>query len=282
MSTHQLDAEIAILQLDGKEVFLDPGSKFCPFGLLAWKYSNTQGLRQRFDKGTELGTSPLPGYNQAIVQRTAHLKLLDDGSVEGTVVVAYLGLEAMDRRQEGGKTDAEGQKKQLVDELKGWLPGGTEVTLTKAPDWNSVGTPMVAEFAVKGPLASGTGKRWLLPTYVFQINEKPLFAAAERAQSIAFDHPYREIDQEQFSIPAGTEVESLPSPASLQIEGAALYQASCKKDASGMLVASRDLALASTPFPPDMYKQIKGFFDQVKAADDAEVILKKAGTASGN
>ena len=32
LSTRQLDAEVAIVQLNGKEVFLDPGTKYCPYG----------------------------------------------------------------------------------------------------------------------------------------------------------------------------------------------------------------------------------------------------------
>src|SRR5204862_4987873 len=40
LSTDQLDGEIAVVRLDGKDVFLDPGSKFCPYGITDWRYSS--------------------------------------------------------------------------------------------------------------------------------------------------------------------------------------------------------------------------------------------------
>ena len=46
LSTDQLDGEIAIVPLDGKDVFLDPGTKFCPYGMVDWRYTSDMGLRQ--------------------------------------------------------------------------------------------------------------------------------------------------------------------------------------------------------------------------------------------
>ena len=38
LSTGQLDDYIAIVELGGKDVYLDPGQKMCPFGTLHWKH----------------------------------------------------------------------------------------------------------------------------------------------------------------------------------------------------------------------------------------------------
>jgi Domain of Unknown Function with PDB structure (DUF3857)/Transglutaminase-like superfamily len=281
MSTYQLEAEIAIVELDGKEVFLDPGSKYCPFGLLDWRYTNSQGLRQS-GKGTEFGQTPLTGYNQALIQRTAHLKVTDEGRAEGTVMVAFMGIEAMNRRQEGGRTDDEGKRKLLEDEVKQWLPADSEVTLAKSPDWESATAPMVAEFKISCPFASGAGKHWLVPMHLFQFNEKPMFASAERKQAIYFDYPYRESDEVHITLPAGMEVESLPSDQNEKIEGAALYNTAYKRDGANSIVVQRDLALASTPLPPDMYGEIKGFYDKAKTGDDQRAIVKGAVNAAKN
>src|ERR1041385_2618415 len=45
-NSQQLTSEIAIVTLDGKEVFLDPGTPLCPFGHLAWQHTSTEGMRQ--------------------------------------------------------------------------------------------------------------------------------------------------------------------------------------------------------------------------------------------
>ncbi len=59
LSTNQLDGEIAIVQIDGKDVFFDPGTKFCPYGTIAWRYSAAMGLRQNAS-GAEFGETRPP------------------------------------------------------------------------------------------------------------------------------------------------------------------------------------------------------------------------------
>ena len=76
MSTHQLSSEIVISQLNGKDVFLDPGTKYCPFGLIDWRYSASKGLRQTHGKETEMAESPVSEYNQAQIQRLARASRL--------------------------------------------------------------------------------------------------------------------------------------------------------------------------------------------------------------
>jgi hypothetical protein len=117
LSTSQLTAEIAIVNLSGKDVFLDPGTRFCPYGLLDWRYSNDRGIRQA-GNGTAMADTPIADYNHAMVQRLARLTLTPEGKFQGIVRAGFYGLEAMDLRQEGGRTDDAGRKKLLEDELR--------------------------------------------------------------------------------------------------------------------------------------------------------------------
>lgn len=275
LSTDQFDAEIAIVELGGKDVYLDPGTKYCPYGLLDWRHTNMGGLRQTA-KGTELGqTTPVPTYNQAMIQRVAHLKLNEDGTVQGSVIAAFFGIEGMNRRREGGRTDAEGRKRLLEDEIKSWLPGGSEVNLTKEPQWEEAQTPLIAEFQIKSPLAIGAGKRWLVPAHIFQVNDKPRFASAQRTNVIYFDYPSRESDEVHIALPSNVEVESVPPKDETRLDYA-IYRQEEKVESANSLVATRDLAINGLAFPPDVYKDVKGFYDKVKTGDDQQVLLKGA------
>jgi hypothetical protein len=100
MSTSQFDTEIVVAQLNGKDVFLDPGTKFCPYGVMDWRYTSALGLRQG-GKGAELADTPPPDYQSAKTIRVAKVKLTPAGKMEGTVTAAFYGQEAMNRRQEG-------------------------------------------------------------------------------------------------------------------------------------------------------------------------------------
>jgi hypothetical protein len=94
LSMSQFSAEIAVAQLDGKDVFLDPGTKFCPYGITDWRYSGVQGLRQVEGRGAEMKETPLTNYTQAIITRFARLTVNDEGSADGSLGVAYYGLDS--------------------------------------------------------------------------------------------------------------------------------------------------------------------------------------------
>jgi hypothetical protein len=281
MNTEQLEAEIAIVQLDGKEVFLDPGTKFCPYGIINWRYSGLRGVRQSPEKGTEFGGTPAPEYKQAMTVRVAHVALNDQGAIDGTVDLAFYGIEAMNWRREAGRTDPEGRKKLLEDEIKRWLPGNSEITLTKIPQWDDAEQPVVAEFKISSPVAVSAGKRWLVTPHIFQINDKPAFPAAQRVNPIYFDYPSQEIDEVHLALPPNAEIESLPPDDSAKLDYA-LYKTQQKQEAANTVFSRRDLIIGGILFPVTEYKAIKDFYDKVKAGDDQQVILKAAPHVAGN
>ncbi len=272
LSTRQFDAEVAIVALDGKEVFLDPGSKFCPFGMIDWRYSGSRGLRQTI-QGPEIGETPSSNYNQSIVTRGANLQLAIDGSAEGNVTLTFMGLQAMGRRQEGGKTDIEGRKRLLEDELRKLLPGNSEISLTGQPDWENSETPLVAKFKVKVPLAASADKRWTVTQHLFQVSETAKFSAAQRLQPIYFDYPWHEVDETHITLPAGMETESLAPDASLRLDYA-LYKSQQKQEAPNKISSRRELVMASSGIPATNYKDVKNFFDSVKTSDDQTALMK--------
>jgi Domain of Unknown Function with PDB structure (DUF3857)/Transglutaminase-like superfamily len=273
LSTSQFDAEVAIVQLDGKDVFLDPGSKFCPYGIVDWRYTGVDGLRQSAGKGADLGQTPEPQYKQSVTTRMAIVSLDEHGMVSGTVNIVFKGIAAMGHRQEGGKTDAEGRKKMLEDELRSTLPGDTEVTLVNTPDWDSNETPLMASFHISGPFAVAAGKRLMVMQHLFQISEKPRFPSAGRSNAIYFHVPWQEADEVHITIPAGMEVESLAPNDMVKLDHA-LYQVQQKQEAPNKIFSRRDFIMGQSLFPADNYKELKGFFDKVKADDDQPALVR--------
>jgi hypothetical protein len=273
LSTHQLEAEIAIVQLGSKDVFLDPGTKFCPYGLLDWRYSGSRGLRQMSGKEPEFAESPFTDYNQAQIQRLARLQLGDDGKAEGIIKIGFFGLEAMDRRQKANSTDDEGRKKLLEDEVKSWFPAGSDVTLTGTPNWNDTEPHLATEFKVSIPLGAGTGKRLLVPVHVFQVNEKPVFPASERVNPIYLWYQTRQIDEVHITLPPGLEVENLPANDSVKLDYA-VYSTIQKQESPGSIMSHRDFAMAGVAFPATAYKELKSFYEKAGSGDEQQMILK--------
>jgi hypothetical protein len=273
MTTEQFHGEIAIVQLGDKEVFLDPGTRFCPYGLLDWRYAGSKGLRQTASKSTEIAESPLSDYGQAQILRLARLQLTEDGKAEGTIKIGFYGLEAMERRQKANLTDAEGRKKMLEDELRSWLPDNSEVTLTGTPNWDDTEPHLATEFKISSPLAIGSGKRWLIPVHIFQVNDKLVFPASVRANPVYLWYRTRELDEVHITLPPDLEVESLPANDDVKLDYA-IYATVQKQELANTVVARRDLVMAGISFPANMYAEIKTFYDRVKAGDDQEMIAK--------
>ena len=108
---------VVLVKLNGKDLYLAPGTLFTPFGLLPWAETGTLGLRLDKDGGTWIKTT-LPQSSESQIQRTAKLKLSETGDLEGKLTVTYTGLEAMRRRLEERNEDDVARKKLLEDSMK--------------------------------------------------------------------------------------------------------------------------------------------------------------------
>ena len=147
LSFTQLDSEIARVRLNGKNIFLDPGTRFCPYGLMRWMRTGTAAMDMS-DPGSFIST-PGAGDESALISRSADLKLGPDGAAKGEVRIEYSGTEALERRLSALDTDEAGRKKELEDEVKLWLPANAKVTMTDSMAWDKEYEPLTAIFNVE-------------------------------------------------------------------------------------------------------------------------------------
>lgn len=279
MDFNQLDWDIAIVSLDGKEVYLDPGTRFCPYGMVYWKYSGSQGLRQNPDGKTSIAESEQGNYKDAQVQRLLVLKAGMDGKAEGNLKVSFMGQEAIRRRLRAVKTDAAGRTKQLEDEAKSWFPENAEITLSNQPDWTSDGV-LSAEFKVKTPLMSSAGKRLLLPADIMVYYLPERFPHAERKYPVYFDYPYLEMDEVHIQLPEALEIDTLPNPALVRLDYAAY--ASNLTRGSHELMVTRQLAMGGNIFPVAQYPELRDFYLKARNSDQQQILLKVNTHVPGN
>jgi hypothetical protein len=190
MIAKQLNSNVVLLKLNGKEVFCDPGTAFVPFGLLPWNETAVAGLKLDKDGGSFIKTA-LPESALSKIDRKAEMKMLDDGSLAGKVTVTFSGLEAMSRRMEVRNEDEAERKKFLEDQLREYIPVGVDVDLTNQPEWTNASLPLVAIYDLKVPgWASAAGHRALVPLGLFSATEKRLFEHAGRVHSVYFHYPF--------------------------------------------------------------------------------------------
>jgi hypothetical protein len=272
MTTDQLDAEVSIVQLGGQDSFLDPGTRFCPLGLLTWHYEGTRGLRQSRNGSQALADTPAPTYKGAVTRRLARLQVNQNGTMEGQVAVGFSGQEAMVRRQLAEGMSGQGRKKLLEDEVASWFPAGTQVTLINSPQWDQTEGALNGQFKVSGPFAINNGRQWVVPVQVFEANEKPRFASAQRIGPIYFDYASRQVDEVHILLPVNIELQDLPSSRQAKTPYA-LYASEQKREGAGF-VSTRDMAMNGVLFPPTSYQELKDFYDKVAEGDNETAALK--------
>lgn len=274
----QLSGEIAWVSVEGKEYYLDPGTAFCPFGLLSWENTSVKGIKLDKDGGT-LVTTILPGSSSAVTKRTASLKLTEDGSLEGKLQVQFTGLEGLRRRLQGFKDDEATRRKEIEDEIKGWFPSNASVKIESIENWDGSEKPLLVTAAVRIPgMATSTGRRTLLPVGIFQTRSRNPFTGSDRLHPIYFRHPFQVVDDITLELPAGLDVETLPTPRNTQREFGVFVS---RFERSGNTIRlQRQFTVETIMLTPQYYSVIRGFYDTARAADEEQVILRSAAAAS--
>lgn len=110
LSWNQFDDELAIVSINGKEVYFDPGQRYCEFSRLAWKHTWAGGIRQS-GKGPEIFSTSAPAYTDNGVSRIARLTLSADGRLSGLIYENMGGAQALRWRQAALRTDEAGGEK---------------------------------------------------------------------------------------------------------------------------------------------------------------------------
>ncbi len=280
MESRKLDSNLVLVKLNGKDLYLDPGAAFTPFGILRWEETGVQGLRLDKDGGSWVQTS-LPDSSVSQIQRRAELKLSPIGDLEGKLVITFTGLEGLERRVNHRNEDAAAHKKSLEDEIKGYIPAASDVELTKQPEWTNAEVPFLAEFSVKIPgWAALSGRRALFPIGVFSGTEKQVFDHSQRVHPIYFEFLSQKLDDISVELPPGWQISGLPQPQSRDLR-AFVYTVSAENN-KGMLHLTRKLDINALSLETKYYGPLRSFFQIVKAGDEQSAVLLQGTATSSN
>jgi len=272
MNSQQLNNDVVLVKLNGKDIYLDPGTALAPYGFLPWSETGVAGLRLAKDTVDWVQT-PLPGSSVTTIQRKADLVLSEEGTPEGTLTITFSGMEALWMRMDQRDQDDASRKTLLEDTVKESVPVGVEVELINQPDWNSSAPTLVAQFKLKVPgWVSGAGHRAFLPVGLFSSSEKHLFEHAERVHPIYFHYPYQKIDDINIALPLGWTVSSVPPPI-VQDASAVGYTVKVE-DNKGAVHIQRTLRSDMVIINNKQYDTLRRFFQVVRTGDEQQIILQ--------
>lgn len=273
----QLNAHVVWAKAGAQEYYLDPATRWCPFGLLPWDHTGVEGIRPT-KNGAIFIQTPEPVSTKSVVERRATLRLNEDGSVEGRVVVGYEGHRAIGWRFEAEDEDEEARRRMLEQDLKNWLPDTASVQLEEAGPWEESGAPLRAVFEVKLPeFAAAIGQRLLLPIGIFQTEGRQAFGHGRRAHGVYFRTPWQELDDITIELPKGYRVEGLPA-ARTTPTNFGRYEIRSESDGERLRVRRR-FVMDRIFFSLNNYPQLQEFYNRVRAGDELQAVLQSTSLA---
>jgi Domain of Unknown Function with PDB structure (DUF3857)/Transglutaminase-like superfamily len=277
MSFNQFDNTIAIVTVDGKEQFFDPGQRYCPYGHLAWENTmigGLTGLRQT-DKGTDFAGTPGEPYTATKTSRIGDLIMDEHGEVKGTITLSYTGSVALRWRQRALRGDEESLKHGLRTSLEEMLPKTMEVKVQSVENLTDYEKPLVVNFEVKGGLGTATGKRMILPADVFLTEDVATFPHEKREMPVYFNYPQSVLDAVRIKFPATMSLEAAPTETKVKFQDIGLYSLTAAPAANSVTVR-RSFLFNTVLIPIKDYGDLRSFYSQMETKDKESVVLKVA------
>ena len=274
----QFEDEIAIVNVNGKEVFFDPGQRYCEYGKLHWMHTQVIGIRQNDNGGGALETPPA-SYQDNPTLRSADLELAADGTLKGTIRFTMNGVEALRWRQAALRSDEQEVRKDFDDMLRGEVPDGVQVKTSHFVGLTDNTSGLMAIADVSGTLGTQTGKRIFLPSAFFEAKARPLFAEEKRENPVDLRYPYVAQDKVTLTLAPGLTLESLPTAGDASIKQAAAYKVTYSFKGN-TYDQNRMFALGITRYKKEDYPQLRDFFQKAGAQDQQQIVLQRSPVAA--
>jgi hypothetical protein len=259
--------------------FFNPSAPFVPFGRLLW-YEEGVNAMMIGDTGSIWSKTPMADQTQTVAKRTGKLKLLEDGTLQGSIKLEYSGQQGIIRRRDDFDSSAAKREETIKDEIKSQA-STAEITNISVENFSDNSKPLTYSFDIRVPnYAQKTGKRLILQPGFFEYGSSPVFTAATRTYNIYFPYPWSEQDDVDIVLPAGYDLDNADTPAEVsdaQKIGDLKVTMGVDQKTNTLVYHRRFYfgANGNIIFPVAAYPAIKNLFDAFHNADTHIITLKQ-------
>lgn len=253
----------------GRLVIFDATDPYTQVGDLPDHEQGSMALIAAGEQGG-LVRMPILSPDANLVERTAEVELSEVGSVSGKISQSSFGQSAAFERGRLRELSAPDYSKSMDRWLAGRIPRGT-VLKSSPVEKNSKGA-FGLEIEFDAPAYGQVMQNRLLVFKPAMVGRLDQFTPVEgkRETPILIDaSAYRE--SIRIKLPAGFVVDEMPDASKVET-AFGTYSSELKLD-SGFLSLERRMVLKRTIVPPSGYGEVKDFFDVVRNAEQAPVVL---------
>jgi transglutaminase-like putative cysteine protease len=281
LTARQLDDYLAIVEIDGKDVILDPGQKMCPFELLAWKHTLASGFRLTANGAANVLT-PAGTYKTAGMLRIADLTLDPTGNVTGSARFTLSGPDALHWRQLALENDPNEVKKQFNEFIRDQFPDGIQPEFDHFLGMDDYNLNLIGAIKVTGVMGTATGKRYFLPGLFFASRSThPFVTQDKRATPIDVQYAKTMQDDVTYHLPPGFSPESAPQSSDASWPNHAMLRISSRMTGDSVEVV-RTLVYNFALLDPKEYPNLHDFYQKVATADQQQLVLTRSQAVKGN
>ncbi len=257
----------------------NPGTPFMPFGMVDWYEENVYTMITG-SGGYNWVRLPMTDYTKNISKRSGKFKLLEDGTLEGSIKVEHYGQQATLRRRDLFEKSPNEREESIKTGWKEFI-SAAEISAISIENFDDPSKPYTYSFKVRVPnYAQKTGKRLFLQPEFFEYGTSPLFSSATRKYGIYFEFPWSQSDNIEIELPKNFELDNADAPASIaDPEKIGLSQIVMAIDkTTNTLKYKREFHFGgggNIIFSVEAYQPIKKMFDAFHTADMHTISLKQ-------
>lgn len=256
----------------GRLLIFDPTNEFVPFGQIPPYEQANYGLLVG-DQGGELIPLPLSSPETNGVSRTAKLKLLPDGSLQGQIEERYTGFNAMLGR-EFLQHETENDRKKIIERLVANSLGNFQLDKYELVNANDIDQDLIIRFNFSAAhYAKSAGSMLLVRPRVLGELAGPWDANKPRHYAYEFRGPFLDRDTVEISLPEGFKVDELPDPAKITFPFAEYV--SKTESGEGVLKYTREYKQTASEVSMEHMDELKKFFSQINLDEKNMAVLKK-------
>jgi hypothetical protein len=279
LSWRQFDDDIIILNTGGKDIYLDPGEKMCPFQLVHWKHTAAGGIRQGAE-GRSADNTPLQPYTSSTVVRTGDVTLDEHGAITGNFRFVLNGQQALYWRQQALLKDSDEVKKEFDRNLQRIFPASVDAHVDHFLGLDDANANLMAVINATGTVGAATSKRLMVPGFFFESNGQRAFVDEEK-RITPVDMHYSELVTEQvtYHFAPSMQVEGAPQDAKLPWNGLAMLTVKVQGK-PGEITVARQFARGFTFIKAEDYQDLRGYYQKVAQNDEQQVVLTTTAAAA--
>jgi Domain of Unknown Function with PDB structure (DUF3857) len=261
---------IVAAEIDGKQIFLDATHKFTYPGILPLNVLNWRGRLIKND-GTSQEINLMP-VTTSKEYSNLMVKIDELGKIEGRIRIQKTDYNAYRFRVENANKNEDSYVEKLEEQL-----GDLKISSYKVENKKSnFSDPVIETFSLvsDNSVEIISGKIFINPLLFF-TRSKNSFMQEVRQMPIYFGYPTQEKFNLIIEIPAGYEVESLPTPVKISSENKEIvYLLNISREENKIQISSSK-EINNSIFAADQYGGLKELFQKMIVSQNEKIVLKK-------